>query len=121
MIEGDDNRFVGIKTKRLSLKEFHCLLQQINKLVEVETYNREEGNLMRFWYPVSVLEKPVSGLSRASFLAMRSDDTTQIDAQQELLRCEIELTRLYCRAAMIDALKSSGNSLEIISEQFTQP
>ena len=32
---------------------------QSNELVQVETYLRQEGILVRYWYPLSVLERPI--------------------------------------------------------------
>lgn len=63
---------------------------------------------MRFWYPISALERPTTGLSRSSFLAMRAGDTTLTEALQELLTCEKEITRLYCQEALIAAMETSG-------------
>jgi hypothetical protein len=62
---------------------------------------------MRFWYPINALERPATGLSRSSFLAMRAGDTTLTEAHEELLTCEKDITRLYCRAALIEAMEIS--------------
>ena len=68
-------------------------------LAEVETYNREEGTLMRFWYPINALERPTAGLARSSSLALCSEDRTRADLYCELLRNEASMTRMYCREA----------------------
>ena len=75
------------------------LFVQPKGLAEVETYNREEGTLMRFWYPISALERPTAGLARSSSLALCSEDRTRADIYCELLRNEAGLTRMYCREA----------------------
>lgn len=81
-------------------------------LAEVETYNREEGTLMRFWYPISALERPTAGLARSSSLALCSEDRTRADIYCELLRNEAGLTRMYCREAQsrLLAKKTEGDN-----------
>lgn len=88
---------------------------QEHKLVEVQTYNREEGHLTRFWYPVHVLEKPSSGLARSSsFLAIQAHDTIQFDAQQELFITERQLTRLNCRNALKESMRTRSGNLNTL-------
>ena len=41
------------------LKIFKTLFNQPNELVQIETYLRQEGVLVRYWYPLSVLERPL--------------------------------------------------------------
>ena len=54
---------------------------------------------MRFWYPISALERPTAGLARSSSLALCSEDRTRADIYCELLRNEACLSRMYCREA----------------------
>ncbi|OWK14886.1 hypothetical protein Celaphus_00000258, partial [Cervus elaphus hippelaphus] len=49
-------------------------VDSVNELVQVETYLRSEGVLVRYWYPIDM----------------------------ELLRCEAALARLYCRMALLN-------------------
>ena len=81
------------------LSWFLYLFVQAKGLAEVETYNREEGTLMRFWYPITALERPTAGLARSSSLALCSEDRTRVEIYCELLRNEARLTRMYCREA----------------------
>ena len=82
-------------------------------LAEVETYNREEGVLMRFWYPIRTLERPTAGLARSSSLALCSEDRTRADLYCELLRNEACMTRMYCREA-------NGRLLAKLAESHNQ-
>ncbi|XP_048583049.1 probable E3 ubiquitin-protein ligase HECTD4 isoform X2 [Nematostella vectensis] len=68
-------------------------------IVEVETYNHEEGILMRFWYPISALER--AGVARGRGAVVPTGDMADSDLSMhdELLGCEVALARLYCRAA----------------------
>lgn len=87
---------------------------QSQGLAEVETYNREEGTLMRFWYPISALERPTAGLARSSSLALCSEDRTRADIYCELLRNEACMTRMYCREAhstLLAKLAESNNQI----------
>ena len=49
-----------------------------NELVQVETYLRSEGVLVRFWYPLSMLEKPGVGLRKSSITGGQTMDTSNI-------------------------------------------
>ena len=84
-------------------------------LAEVETYNREEGILMRFWYPIRTLERPTAGLARSSSLALCSEDRTRADLYCELLRNEACMTRMYCREANTRLLAKLAESHNQIS------
>ncbi|PFX24720.1 putative E3 ubiquitin-protein ligase HECTD4 [Stylophora pistillata] len=86
-------------------------------LAEVETYNREEGTLMRFWYPINALERPTAGLARSSSLALCSEDRTRADLYCELLRNEASMTRMYCREAhsrLLSKLAENHNQMSDI-------
>lgn len=37
------------------------MFDQVNELVQVETYLRSEGVLVRYWYPIEMLERPPAG------------------------------------------------------------
>ena len=73
---------------------------QANGLVEVETYNRQEGTLMRFWYPISAVESPSRSLVRAASHGLRADATRHGDLHRELLHTEAAVTHMCCRAAL---------------------
>lgn len=65
---------------------------------------------MRFWYPISALERPTAGLARSSSLALCSEDRTRADIYCELLRNEACLSRMYCREAHSKLLVKQAES-----------
>ncbi|XP_039545699.1 probable E3 ubiquitin-protein ligase HECTD4 [Pimephales promelas] len=73
-----------------------------NELVQVETYLRSEGVLVRYWYPIEMLERPPAGSRRAAANGLVSLDSSNIQIHRELLRCESSLARLYCRMALLN-------------------
>ena len=91
------------------------LFLQPKGLAEVETYNREEGTLMRFWYPITALERPTAGLARSSSLALCSEDRTRAEIYCELLRNEACLSRMYCREAQSKLLGRKAESHDQIT------
>ncbi|MEQ2216515.1 hypothetical protein XENOCAPTIV_017459, partial [Xenoophorus captivus] len=40
--------------------------KKVNELVQVETYLRSEGVLVRYWYPIEMLERPPAGSRRTA-------------------------------------------------------
>ncbi|XP_068681108.1 probable E3 ubiquitin-protein ligase HECTD4 isoform X3 [Montipora foliosa] len=87
-------------------------------LTEVETYNREEGTLMRFWYPISALGRPSPGLARSSSLVLYSEDRTCAEIYCELLRNEACLTRMYCRETYARLLARKAESQSQITDML---
>uniref|UniRef100_A0A671K5X4 Probable E3 ubiquitin-protein ligase HECTD4 n=1 Tax=Sinocyclocheilus anshuiensis TaxID=1608454 RepID=A0A671K5X4_9TELE len=73
-----------------------------SELVQVETYLRSEGVLVRYWYPIETLERPPAGSRRAAANGLVSLDSSNIQIHRELLRCESALARLYCRMALLN-------------------
>ncbi|XP_035690108.1 probable E3 ubiquitin-protein ligase HECTD4 [Branchiostoma floridae] len=49
-----------------------------NELVQVETYLRSEGVLVRYWYPIDMLERPPQGTRKASITGVANMDTSNI-------------------------------------------
>ncbi len=47
-------------------------------MVEVETYLRSEGVLVRFWYPIDMLERPPQGYRKASLIGNQVIDMSNI-------------------------------------------
>nr|XP_033812752.1 probable E3 ubiquitin-protein ligase HECTD4 isoform X2 [Geotrypetes seraphini] len=76
-------------------------VDSVNELVQVETYLRSEGVLVRYWYPIDMLERPPAGYRRTAANGLVSMDSTNIQIHRELLRCEASLSRLYCRIALL--------------------
>ncbi|XP_066465637.1 probable E3 ubiquitin-protein ligase HECTD4 [Tiliqua scincoides] len=77
-------------------------VDSVNELVQVETYLRSEGVLVRYWYPIDMLERPPAGYRRTATNGLVSLDNTNIQIHRELLRCEAALARLYCRMALLN-------------------
>ncbi|XP_050780211.1 probable E3 ubiquitin-protein ligase HECTD4 isoform X6 [Gopherus flavomarginatus] len=77
-------------------------VDSVNELVQVETYLRSEGVLVRYWYPIDMLERPPSGYRRTATNGLVTLDNTNIQIHRELLRCEASLARLYCRMALLN-------------------
>lgn len=55
-----------------------CVCVQVNELVQVETYLRSEGVLVRYWYPIEMLERPPAGSRRAAANGLVSLDSSNI-------------------------------------------
>ncbi|CAG5121382.1 unnamed protein product, partial [Candidula unifasciata] len=77
------------------------MLKTANELVQVETYLRSEGVLVRFWYPLIMLEKPAQGLRKSSITGGQTMDTSNIFIHRELLSSESSLARMYLRTAFL--------------------
>ncbi|KAL4646588.1 putative E3 ubiquitin-protein ligase HECTD4 isoform X5 [Arapaima gigas] len=78
-------------------------VDSMNELVQVETYLRSEGVLVRYWYPIEMLERPPAGSRRTAANGLVSLDSSNIQIHRlELLRCEGALARLYCRMALLN-------------------
>ncbi|XP_064424272.1 probable E3 ubiquitin-protein ligase HECTD4 [Latimeria chalumnae] len=77
-------------------------VDSVNELVQVETYLRSEGVLVRYWYPIDMLERPPAGYRRTATNGLVTLDSTNIQIHRELLRCEAALARLYCRMALLN-------------------
>ncbi|XP_037231527.1 probable E3 ubiquitin-protein ligase HECTD4 isoform X6 [Falco rusticolus] len=73
-----------------------------NELVQVETYLRSEGVLVRYWYPIDMLERPPAGYRRTATNGLVTLDNTNIQIHRELLRSEASLAKLYCRMALLN-------------------
>ncbi|XP_025090246.1 probable E3 ubiquitin-protein ligase HECTD4 isoform X2 [Pomacea canaliculata] len=89
-----------------------------NELVQVETYLRSEGVLVRFWYPLEVLEKPQQGLRKSSITGGQTMDTSSLHIHRELLQSEAVLARMFIRTAflrLIDHCNSPALDGELLS------
>ncbi|XP_058387437.1 probable E3 ubiquitin-protein ligase HECTD4 isoform X6 [Diceros bicornis minor] len=77
-------------------------VDSVNELVQVETYLRSEGVLVRYWYPIDMLERPPAGYRRTATNGLVTLDNANLQIHRELLRCEASLARLYCRMALLN-------------------
>ncbi|KAJ8312853.1 hypothetical protein KUTeg_010226 [Tegillarca granosa] len=76
-------------------------IDNTNELVQVETYLRSEGVLVRFWYPIDMLERPPQGMRKSTITGGQILDTSNVHIHGELQRCEGVLARMYCRTALL--------------------
>jgi len=53
-------------------------VDSVNELVQVETYLRSEGVLVRYWYPIEMLERPPAGSRRTAANGLVSLDSSNI-------------------------------------------
>ena len=60
----------------INLTFFLCVQKQ--ELVQVETYLRSEGVLVRFWYPLDLLERPNAGYRRNTLTGLANLDISNI-------------------------------------------
>lgn len=65
-------------TRRVSISACLVVFGQVNELVQVETYLRSEGLLVRYWYPIEMLERPPAGSRRTAANGLVSLDSTNI-------------------------------------------
>ncbi|ELW66573.1 hypothetical protein TREES_T100017074 [Tupaia chinensis] len=61
-------------------------VDSVNELVQVETYLRSEGVLVRYWYPIDMLERPPAGYRRTATNGLVTLDNTNLQIHRELLR-----------------------------------
>ena len=52
---------------------------QPNELVQVETYLRSEGVLVRYWYPLAMLERPPQGLRKSTITGGQILETSNVN------------------------------------------
>ncbi|XP_022104608.1 probable E3 ubiquitin-protein ligase HECTD4 isoform X2 [Acanthaster planci] len=91
------------------------------ELVQVETYLRSEGVLVRYWYPLDVLERPQSGYRRGALTGLAALDISNINIHRELLHCESTSARMSCRTALMEFLGhcQSPEVIEVIPCSLT--
>lgn len=63
---------------RFKLNWIHYVFLKANELVQVETYLRSEGVLVRYWYPIEMLERPPAGSRRTAANGLVSLDSSNI-------------------------------------------
>lgn len=76
---GGNPRAAGIAPRAQPLgQQQRSLSSQVNELVQVETYLRSEGVLVRYWYPIDMLERPPAGHRRTATNGLVSLDNSNI-------------------------------------------
>ncbi|XP_071790886.1 probable E3 ubiquitin-protein ligase HECTD4 isoform X2 [Asterias amurensis] len=91
------------------------------ELVQVETYLRSEGVLVRYWYPLDMLERPHAGYRRGALTGLGALDITNINIHRELLHAEATSARMSCRTALMEFLGhcQSPEVIEVIPCSLT--
>ena len=82
-----------------------------NELVQVETYLRQEGILVRFWYPLSVLERPLH--HQMSAASTCNVDVKDCVVHRQMLYHENILANLYCRSALLALVENPRPSFKL--------
>ena len=69
-----------VLAKMLTLIETKCSFSclQIHELIQVECYQRCEGVLVRYWYPVDMLERPPAGYRKSPTVGHQALSTANI-------------------------------------------
>nr|XP_023417792.1 probable E3 ubiquitin-protein ligase HECTD4 [Cavia porcellus] len=58
-------------------------VDSVNELVQVETYLRSEGVLVRYWYPIDMLERPPAGYRRTATNGLVTLDNTNLQIHRD--------------------------------------
>ena len=77
--------------------------EETTNLVQVETYLENEGVLVRYWYPLDLLEKPPKGARKSNIPILRSQ-SINVYMHRALIKYENALTMKYCQSALISLL-----------------
>ena len=86
-------------------------VDRTNELILVESYLRGDGVLVRFWYPLSWLEKPSDGRQKKTTITgFYSVDVRNTSVHKELLNAEFAMSRVHCREAYLQLLRHSNAS-----------
>ena len=80
-----------------------------NELVQVESYLKSEGVLVRFWYPISVLEKPSDCNIKVAVTGAQVINVNNLQIHKELMSWEFAMSRLYCRESYVKLIEHSRN------------
>ena len=70
------------------------------QLVHVETYLTADGLLVRHWYPLSWLQRPIASKDQSS----KTVNTATDKVHREVLNTDFALSRLHCRDAYLHLL-----------------
>jgi hypothetical protein len=70
----------------------------------VDAYIRDEGSVVRYWYPVHAVKPQPPAFGRLSSLTFVDQEKASFEIYTELWNCENTLTRMYSRSAAIKLL-----------------
>jgi E3 ubiquitin-protein ligase HECTD4 len=82
-------------------------IDSANELIQIETYLRSEGLLVRFWYPLNALEKPNDCSVKRAVTGAQMVNINSTQVHKELMSWEFASTRLYCRKAYVQLIEQS--------------
>ena len=86
--------------------------EESTNLVQVETYLENEGVLVRYWYPLDMLEKPPKGARKSNIPILRSQ-SINVYMHRALIKYENSLAMKYCQGALVNLLKHTELSLPL--------
>ena len=77
----------------------------------MDVYIRDEGSVVRYWYPVHAVKPQPPAFGRLSSLTIVDQEKASFEIYTELWNCENTLAGMYCRSAAIKLLESKQNLL----------
>ncbi len=81
-------------------------IDEAHQLVEVETYLAAEGILVRYWYPLTCLQRPDQGRQKGELVAeAQVVNLSSHEIHRELINNDFVLSRLFCRQAYLNLLR----------------
>lgn len=80
----------------------------------VDVYIRDEGSVVRYWYPVDFLKPQPPAFGRLSSLTFVDQEKASFEIYTELWNCETTLTKMHSRLA---AIKILGHMRKVLVEK----
>ena len=84
---------------------YHFICYQRQDLVLVDVYIRDEGSVVRYWYPVSAVKPQPPAFGRLSSLTFVDQEKASFEIYTELWHCESTMARMYARSGAIKLLQ----------------
>ena len=70
----------------------------------MDVYIRDEGSVVRYWYPVHAVKPQPPAFGRLSSLTFVDQEKASFEIYTELWNCETTLARMFSRSAAIKLL-----------------
>ena len=64
---------------------------QVHELIQVECYLRSEGVLVRYWYPIDMLERPPAGYRKAPIVGHQALSTSNIHLHRYVKHTPVQI------------------------------
>eukprot|EP00800_Vazella_pourtalesii_P003218 TRINITY_DN1323_c0_g1_i3.p1 TRINITY_DN1323_c0_g1~~TRINITY_DN1323_c0_g1_i3.p1 ORF type:complete len:2260 (+),score=553.45 TRINITY_DN1323_c0_g1_i3:560-6781(+) len=109
---GSSKFFTKEMTKTFGLTGIVLAKEETTNLVQVETYLENEGVLVRYWYPLDLLEKPPKGARKSNIPILRSQ-SINVYMHRALILYENALTMKYCQCALVNLLAHTDLRLPV--------